>query len=71
MSTLIRVYPQSRVTGSPGISLTRVWGLGLDKMSESSPKADQWRNLGTVLVVALYHAWQVDSTIPDTDTLAP
>lgn len=40
-------------------------------MSEGSPKADQWRNLGTVLVVALYHAWQVDGTIPDTDAPAP
>lgn len=40
-------------------------------MVEGSPKADQWRNLSSVLVVALYHAWQVNGAIPDEDAPHP
>lgn len=41
------------------------------KMTEGSPKADQWRNLSAVLVIALYHTWQVDGVIPDEDAPHP
>lgn len=40
-------------------------------MTEGSPKADQWRNLATVLVVATYHAWQQNGVIPDTNAPRP
>lgn len=36
-----------------------------------SLKADQWRNLATVLPVALYCAWQQNGEIPDRDSPKP
>lgn len=41
------------------------------QVCEGSPKADQWRNLSAVLVVALYNAWQVDGVIPDEQAPVP
>ncbi|CDO73032.1 hypothetical protein BN946_scf185007.g86 [Trametes cinnabarina] len=40
-------------------------------ISGGSGKADQWRNLISVLPVALYVAWQIDGEIPDKDAPLP
>lgn len=40
-------------------------------ISGGTGKADQWRNFVSVLVVALYVAWQVDGKIPNTNAPLP
>lgn len=41
------------------------------QVDEGGLKADQWRNLVSVLVVALYVAWQIHGEIPDMDAPRP
>ncbi|KAI0037613.1 hypothetical protein FA95DRAFT_1457055, partial [Auriscalpium vulgare] len=52
-------------------ALANVWWpkslARIPKMIASTHKADEWRNLGNILPVLLYIAWQVDGEIPDGD----
>ena len=62
-STIGRLPDNVRVNSRCDILLTSTSSMQF--VSGGGGKADQWRNLGSVLVPALYVAWQINGEIPE------